>query len=332
MFRAPVDVVTGWLGSGKTTLVRRLLATPGGARVAVIVNEIAGLDVDGRTITGLDGVDRAVELAGGCLCCEVEETRLSRAVASLVDRVQPDLVVVETSGAADPGPAVGRLRDAGLTLDAVIAMVDAEHGGRDLGRPVGRAQVEAADFVLLNRVDLAGAVAVDSLARRIVRANPRALLRRCVRAAVDPALLFATGVRTLARAAEPTRASTVEPRRAGPVEHDVEARVHRTVRPVDPERFRAVLDALPPGVHRAKGILRVRESRLGLLFNAVRRRVEFEWLPFPVAESRAVVVGERLADDWPAIRDAFVACELAEEGEGAERFRAAFASPSRNGA
>jgi G3E family GTPase len=307
VFRAPVDVVTGWLGSGKTTLVRRLLAAPGGARVAVLVNEIAGLDVDGRTIASLDGVDRAVELPGGCLCCEIEESRLARAVASLLDRVQPDLLVVETSGAADPGPTVARLLDAGLSLDAVIAMVDAEHGDRAIGRPVGRAQVASADFVLLNRVDLAEPASVEGLERRIVGENPRALVRRCVRAGVDPTLLFATGAAVLGRRPTADRPSGAPS--AGSVgSHDVEARSLRTPLRLDPGRLRSVLEALPEGVHRAKGIARVPGSEFGLLFNAVRRRVEFEWLPMPAVESRAVAVGESMDRDWPAIRAAILDC------------------------
>ncbi|MFM7144057.1 MAG: CobW family GTP-binding protein [Alphaproteobacteria bacterium] len=305
MFRAPVDVVTGWLGSGKTTLVRRLLESPAGARVAVVVNELAGLDVDGRTLDGLDGVGRAVELAGGCLCCEVEESRLARALSALVDRVQPDLVVVETSGAADPGPTVSRLRDAGLTLDAVVALVDAEHGDRDLARPVGHAQVAAADFVLVNRVDLASIATVEALERHVVRINPRALLRRCVRADVDPALVFATGAGVLVRGDVRTAEATGRPA----VTHDVEARAHRTPARLDPDRLHRVLATLPDAVHRAKGIARVPGSDLGLLFNAVRRRVEFEWLPRATSESRAVVVGEGLAREWPRIRAALEACE-----------------------
>jgi len=309
VFRAPVDVVTGWLGSGKTTLVRRLLAAPGGARVAVLVNEIAGLDVDGRTIGALEGVDRAVELPGGCLCCEVEESRLARAVASLLDRVQPDLLVVETSGAADPGPTVARLLDAGLTLDAVIAMVDAEHGDRAIGRPVGRAQVAAADFVLLNRVDVAEPASVEVLERRIARENRRALVRRCVRAGVDPAVLFATGAAVLGRRATGDVPAGA-PSSVSAGEHDVEARSLRTPLRLDPGRLRSALEGLPEGVHRAKGIARVPGSEFGLLFNAVRRRVEFEWLPLPAAESRAVAVGESMDRDWPAIRAAILACAI----------------------
>lgn len=316
MFRAPVDVVTGWLGSGKTTLVRRLLASAAGTRIAVVVNELAGLDVDGRTLDSIEGVDRAIELAGGCLCCEIEESRLARALSALVDRVEPDLVVVETSGAADPRPTVARLRDAGLVLDAVISMVDAEHGSRDLSRPTGRAQVEAADFVLLNRVDLAEEGIPDRVERSVAALNPRALVQRCIRADVDPALVFATGAGVLARRASAALGPRSTGAEASVVAHGVEARAHRTARRLDPERLQHVLRTLPEPVHRAKGIARVPGSELGLLFNAVRRRVEFEWLPRPAKESRAVVVGEAMALHWPAIVAALEDCETSDPPPG----------------
>lgn len=304
VFRAPVDVVTGFLGSGKTTLIRRLLGAPSGRRVAVLVNELAGLDVDGRTLEGIAGVGRAVELEGGCICCEVSAARLGRAVESLLDRVRPDLVVLETSGAAEPGPAVERLREAGLTLDAVIAVVDAERAGDALDLPVGRAQVAAADIVLVNRVDLAAPGTEAGLDARLARLNPRAARLRAVRAGIDVDLLFATGVGRLAR-----REETAGPAAAP---HGFEARTLCPAGRFDRGRLIAALAALPACAWRAKGIVRVADGELALLVNAVRGRVEAEWLPFPATASRLVVIGPGLAAGWPEVAGRLAACAAAD--------------------
>lgn len=292
MFRAPVDVVTGFLGSGKTTLVRRLLSSPAGRRVAVIVNEVAALGIDGLTISGIDGVDRAVELAGGCICCEVSETRLARAVDALLGRVRPDLVVLETSGAADPAPVVARLRESGLVLDAVVAMVDAEYGGTVLSGELGRAQVAAADFVVVNRTDLAGPQQLAATEAALDAIAPRALRWRAVRADVDLDLLFATGMARLASRAG--AGDRTNPMATGPGGHGMETRSLRIEKPVELEVLLEALAGLPANVWRAKGIVPVRESRFPLLVNAVRGRVESEWLALASCGGRTVLVGTDL--------------------------------------
>ena len=140
MHKIPVTVVTGFLGSGKTTLVRQLLKNNQGRRIAVLVNEFGEVGIDGEILRACQVCDeedaavapqpQIVELANGCLCCTVQEEFLPTMQALLARREQIDAIVVETSGLALPKPLVQAFRwpeiRTGATVDGVITVVDGD--------------------------------------------------------------------------------------------------------------------------------------------------------------------------------------------------------------
>src|SRR3989454_7967032 len=191
-----VDILTGFLGSGKTTLLRHVL-THGlaGKPVAVIMNEIGEVGIDGRVVTALANVEKMVELTSGCICCSIDDYRFDLAIQEIIETAKPHLVIIESTGLADPEPLAYRVKSAGLGLDAVITVVDAANVGRHLAETeVARAQIEAADFLVVNKVDLAEPADLARLEKRLARMNSRAERFRTVRGAIDSELLFATGV------------------------------------------------------------------------------------------------------------------------------------------
>jgi G3E family GTPase len=197
-----VDIVTGFLGSGKTTLLGHVL-THGlrGKPVAVIMNEIGEVGIDGRVITGLSAVEKMVELSSGCICCSIDEYRFDLAVQEIIETTHPHLILIESTGLADPEPLAYRVRNAGLGLDAVITVVDAVNVERQLRETaVARAQVEAADFLVVNKVDLVDAADLVRVEKRLGRLNARAERLRTVRGAIGSEVLFATGWRPSASA------------------------------------------------------------------------------------------------------------------------------------
>lgn len=152
----PVTVIAGFLGSGKTTLLNRMLrANKPTERIAVIVNEFGSVGIDGALV---EGGAQFVELDNGCLCCALNED-LSETLRALVARGDVDRILIETTGVADPLPVawsatkpdvVGALR-----LDAIVVLLDAEHGAEVLQTyPAARLQLERADVVLISKVDL----------------------------------------------------------------------------------------------------------------------------------------------------------------------------------
>jgi G3E family GTPase len=303
-----VDILTGFLGSGKTTLLRHVLDHGlRGKPVAVIMNEIGEVGIDGRVVTGLSNVEKMVELSSGCICCAIDDYKFDLAIQEIVETTKPHLVIIESTGLADPEPLAYRVKTAGLGLDAVITVVDAANVDRHLAETeVARAQVEAADFLVVNKLDLVGDAAVGKLDRRLAKLNPRAERFRTVRGALDSDLLFATGVASFR---ERARAASDHLHVDG-----IGSFVYRTSRPLDQAAFEHVLARLPRDVVRAKGIVRFVGRDWHCLFNVTCGRSELTWMKLPApGESQAVFIGRELATHEPRIRAALAACERDED-------------------
>ena len=246
MSKIPATIVTGFLGAGKTTLVRHVLENAGGRRIAVIVNEFGALGIDGETLKscGIPGCEDEdiIELANGCLCCTVADDFVPT-IEALLNRPQPpEHILIETSGLALPKPLLKAFGwpavRSRVTVDGVIAVVDgpavaagrfaddpeavarqrAEDASVDHDNPLAEVyedQLQAADMILVNKTDLMDA---DTLAR--LRAEIGGAVGRAVKLVptqegrIDPAVLLG-----LAAAAEDDLA-------ARPSHHDAEDGAH----------------------------------------------------------------------------------------------------------
>jgi len=303
-----VDVLTGFLGSGKTTLLRHVLAHGlQGKPVAVIMNEIGEVGIDGKVITGLANVEKMVELASGCICCSIDDYRFDLAIQEIVETTKPHLVIIESTGVADPEPLAYRVKNAGLGLDAVITVVDAANVGRQLRETtVARTQIAAADFLVVNKTDLVDAAALEAVERRLARLNPRAERFRTVRGALDSEVLFATGVATY-RAVARQETSHLEADGIGSF-------VYRSPRPLRQDAFERLLTRLPRAVLRAKGIVRFAGRDWHTLFNFTCGRHELSWMRLDEhVESQAVFIGRALERHRARIEAELAACEVDEE-------------------
>jgi G3E family GTPase len=179
--RLPVIAVTGFLGSGKTTLIRALLDKPEGANTAVVVNEFGEIGIDNLLLRSSS--DATVLLGNGCLCCNVR-TDLQETLRELfADRARGvipsfERVVIETSGLADPGPvlqtfATDRALGREFYLQALVAVVDAVGGEANLARmPEARKQIALADRIVVSKSDLASPAAAKRLVARVASLNP----------------------------------------------------------------------------------------------------------------------------------------------------------------
>ena len=189
-----INLLFGFLGSGKTTLVRRILGERGGERkMAVIVNEFGEVGVDGDVIAG-NNVD-LVELTSGCLCCTLRGSLMS-AVEELREKAAVEQIVVEATGVASPGDMLEDLNDSKiaheLDVGPLVTVVDAPKFTR-LQQMLGEfyeEQVENADVLVLNKIDLATQGELDEARAAVREINPDAVLLFAEQGDTDLALLL----------------------------------------------------------------------------------------------------------------------------------------------
>ncbi|NFV78806.1 cobalamin biosynthesis protein CobW [Magnetospirillum aberrantis] len=215
MRKIPTTIITGFLGAGKSTLVRHLMEHNRGRRIALIVNEFGDVGIDGNMLAscGVAGCteDSIIELANGCLCCTVADEFLP-VMQALVERANPpEHILIETSGLALPKPLVKAFHwpeiRSRVTVDGVVAVIDAEAAasGRftstpeEMARPdhdnpleeVFDDQLTCADMVLLNKVDLVDADGLDrAQARMADKLRPGVKVVATRHSALDPVVVL----------------------------------------------------------------------------------------------------------------------------------------------
>jgi len=294
----PVDIVGGFLGSGKTTLLRRLLEQGTGERVAVVVNEFGEIGIDGLVVGGLGFGERMVELSSGCICCQLDTVHFEIALDELCDDVDPDRIVIETSGVAQPGTLARRLADLGRPLGSVITVADTVNLDHVLAEPIGRGQIAAADFLVLSKLDLPETLGPSAAETRLRVLNGRAVV---VPGPIDGdglGLLFGSGLTTGSVAPAP---------RAEVPGLDLQSVSWRSHRPLDRRATLECLGALPAAIYRAKGLVRYAGASVPALVNVTAGRFQSQWEP---ALGEAAVPGGALVfigRDLPAWRDDLLA-------------------------
>ncbi|CUW37774.1 Protein CobW [Magnetospirillum sp. XM-1] len=324
MRKVPATIVTGFLGAGKTTLVRHLLTHNQGRRIALIVNEFGDIGVDGELLAacGVAGCteDDIVELANGCLCCTVADEFLPT-MQALLDRPNPpDHIVIETSGLALPKPLVKAFHwpeiRSRVTVDGVVAVVDAPAAaaGRfastpeEMARPdhdnpleeVFEDQLACADLILLNKSDLMEEGTLSAFRAEVqARLRPGAKTHPTRMSAIDPLVVLG-----LSAAAEEDLAARPSHHDAedGHDHDDFESFAVRLPMVDDPAvvEARAVSAISAHDILRLKGFLAVTGKPARHVVQAVGTRVERYFdRPWKVDEERVgtlVVIGRKGLD------------------------------------
>ncbi|PTX42800.1 cobalamin biosynthesis protein CobW [Gemmobacter caeni] len=334
--KIPVTVITGFLGAGKTTLIRHLMQNPQGKRLAVLVNEFGTVGVDGDILKSCADEncpeENIVELANGCICCTVADEFIPTVEALLAMPRRPDHILIETSGLALPKPLLKAFDwpaiRSKITVDGVIALADAEavaagrfapdpeavtaqamaDAGIDHETPLSEVfedQISCADIVLLSKADLAGEAGLAA-ARAVVEAEaPRKLpILAMTEGIIDPAVIL--GLNAAAEddlAARPSHHDGADDH-----EHDdFDSIVIEIGEIADPEGLAEALRRLAreQDILRVKGHVAVQGKPMRLLMQAVGERVRHQfdrpWGTAPRA-SRLVVIAEHDRIDPAAIR------------------------------
>jgi len=308
-------LLTGFLGAGKTTALNRVLGWQHQRRVGVIINELGRIDIDTRLVKSRAG--DVMELAGGCVCHEVRvQSELWAAIDEVARRSHPDVVLLETTGIAEPWSILDGLealgRDAPAVAAGVVCVVDAEAGGGQLARhEEARAQVEAADRILLTKLDLATGDAVVALHRELARRNPSAERASFPNTDEATAALVSFLLEPAPRSSRATRGAHADGHGHGHAHAhgQLAAVTFADDAPLLAEPLLAVVEGLGAALVRAKGFVRVAgEPRRGFIERAGARTslsLGEPWGNDP-PRTEIVLIGEEL--DAGAIRRQIWAC------------------------
>ena len=311
--RIPVTLVTGFLGAGKTTLIRRFLASPQGQGTAVIVNEFGAVGIDDVLVR--DTAEQTILLGNGCVCC-IARTDLQLALRQLVIDRERGLVpsfarvVIETSGLADPGPilqtfSTDRALGGEFHIDVMLVVVDAVNGEATLKNAAeARKQVILADRLIVSKSDLVGAADLDALTRHLQKLNPRAGIDVAVGGLLDPDRFIAPATAErfgfIAEAEHSDGISSFVLERQQPVEWSAFSRAMETL-----------IALRGAELLRVKGILNVAGCRGPVVVQYVQHLahppVELQSWPDQNRDSRVVFITRNIQE--AQIRDLFAAVE-----------------------
>ncbi len=306
----PITLVTGFLGSGKSTYINRILNAYSGHRIGLVVNEFGEVGLESNILEA--SPDDIIELSGGCMCCLLRKD-LKDAVRRLVRHdASLERIVVEASGLSDPVPVQQTFRNARfgrpIQLESVICMVDqvsflehrVEYGVLDH-------QVRGADFILITKFEQAedSTVLLEKVLSELAPQVPR------YRVGEEPPLELLVGT----RAVDDDHAHDRH-------EHDVQQLWFESEHPFEPERLKLFFDELPQGIVRGKGVLYLdnkdgKKHKFVLQFSGGRR--ELRAVPWKRREKRGNVVlllGKSF--DVEGLREKLGACLSRLEARSAE--------------
>jgi len=334
--KIPVTVITGFLGSGKTTLIRHLMTNAGGRKLAVLVNEFGTVGVDGDILKScaIDDcpAENIVELANGCICCTVADDFIPTIEALMELPTRPDHILIETSGLALPKPLLKAFDwpaiRSKITVDGVIALADAEavaagcfaadeHAvdeqrksdeSLDHETPLSEVfedQISCADIILMSKADLAGEEGLGR-ARKVIEAeSPRQIpILSMSEGVIDPSVILGLN----AKAEDDLAARPSHHDGHDDHEHDdFETIVVPMPEIADPAALTAAIERLANEQHilRVKGYVAVEGKPMRLLVQAVGARVRHQYDRPWGADARhghLVVIAEHDHIDTAAIR------------------------------
>lgn len=285
----PVWLVVGFLGAGKTTVLRRLVHHANGRGLLFIVNEFSAVDVDAGLVEREGGT--ALAVAGGSIFCRCLVTEfistLSRAADGIPVRnseiLQPQGVVIEASGMADPRSMRRLLQESGLDKRFHVAGVTAVVDPGTLMKlllvlPNIRGQIESADLILLNKTDLHSAETITRIREKITAINPTAQIIHCTYGNISPDILLADGLSARIEQMDAAFGLCRDPH------FERETLTFST--PVNAQHLRALFTEANDGLYRAKGALLTTEGWLYLDWSAGRLTLE----PCPPAPASALIL------------------------------------------
>ncbi len=318
----PITVLTGFLGAGKTTLLNRILNGDHGLRVAVLVNDFGSINIDADLVVGIEGGGDVISLANGCVCCNIRDDLLT-AVQQVIERPeQPEYIVLEASGVADPSGIAITFADEGLRdrirLDSIMCVVDAEQVfAAPETMELKLRQIAFADMIILNKADLVSREEITRIHAWLDEHFHRYRLVESVCGEVPLEILLSSGRFDPSQLdEEPLHHPDCADTHCDHHDHD-HAKVfstwsYETDEPLSLDALREAARKLPASIYRCKGVVfsadePSRRAVLQVVGKRVDISVESEWGQ-RTPRTQIVAIGAHGGLDGLALRETFETC------------------------
>lgn len=277
--KVPLTIITGYLGSGKTTLLRNII-NKSKMKIAILMNEFGDVSIDGKIIEGKN--IKMSELSGGCVCCSLSG-EFEAAIGEILEKVNPEWIVVETTGVAEPTALAYDVVEniPSVRLDAIVTVVDSDAMVRfpSLGH-TGREQIELADLLILNKTDLVSSDQLDKIKEKLLSLNEKAQMIETQNSDFDITILF--GIKRDTQ-------SLVNQKHLHKI-HKIEFEYfdYTNSRALSYDKFIAYLPSVPKEIYRLKGFIKTDKG--DYLINFVNGRFTIE--EFSCEKTELVFIGK----------------------------------------
>ncbi|MBS3133627.1 GTP-binding protein [Candidatus Woesearchaeota archaeon] len=261
MKKTPLVIITGYLGAGKTTLLHHILKDSK-KKIAIIMNEFGEISIDSKIIKGKNV--NMTELMNGCVCCSLTG-EFEDAIKEIINKVKPELIIVETTGIAEPDALIVDIEKnlKFISLDSVIAIADADGLVKfpQIGRTT-KIQIEMADIILINKIDLVNDRQLKELESKLKTINKSAVVIRVQNCGINLNLLFGIHEKHWIKLDKNHGHS------------EIESFVFDKNIIFDRKKFEDIITTLPKEIYRSKGFVNLKDGTYLLNYVASRFVIE----------------------------------------------------------
>ncbi|MEC8220694.1 MAG: GTP-binding protein [Nanoarchaeota archaeon] len=318
--RIPILIVTGFLGSGKTTFINNLLGSIENKKIAIIENEFAELGIDANLINKKEG-SNVFELNNGCICCTMNG-ELEGVFGNLAkEKENWDYVILETTGVADPSPIINSIISNPLVeeffrLDSMYTVVDSKHVLEQIRRDFeAKKQIVFANTILVNKVDLIEKQQLEKVRKRLISLNPEADIKETTFSNIEIENLFEKHdfekfkIRDIEKSfqffsfgTQSTTSPMITNKHLGDINSFGISFKEEISLPKFDFFIRSLVQARGEDLYRIKGIVNIKDSNQPIIFQGVHETID--WIPGPpweddqLRETKIVFIGKNLEKEF----------------------------------